>query len=421
MCGWGMAKQRWIRILTVLTLVTSMCQALAQEAAPRPAKVFTVQPSSSELRRAYPAIVLPSSEVELSFRVSGRVIDLPVRAAVQVAEGDLIAALDPRDFETQIAQLESQIDQAVAQLAALRSGAREEEIAALEAAVFSAEAQLEQARDQEARTRELVERGVATSAQLEQDEASLRVAEANLRAQTEQLRIGRAGGRAEDIAASEAAIRGLEAQLKIARDNLEDATLEAPFAGVIARRDIENFTNIQAGQSIALLQALSVVHLAFDVPGPDVTALSANGTENIRNEVTFDALPDMVFPGEVVEFSVQADAATQTYRGRVAVAVPEDALILPGMVGRVISSAAGQQEALMIPMTAVAASPSGDAFVWRVGTGNTVSEHPVALGDMRGDMVAVTDGLAPGDTIVSAGVSRLINGMTIRPVTRIGG
>ena len=45
----------------------------------------------------------------------------------------------------------------------------------------------------------------------------------------------------------------------------------------------------------------------------------------------------------------------------------------------------------------------------------------VALGDMRGDMVAVTDGLAPGDTIVSAGVSRLINGMTIRPVTRIGG
>ncbi|GFE50659.1 hemolysin secretion protein D [Roseobacter cerasinus] len=408
-------------VATVLMSAWSLGPAVAQDSSPRPAKVFTVEPISSSLRRTYPAIVRPSSEVDLSFRVSGRVTQLPVRAAAQVSEGDLIAALDPRDFETQIVQLESQIDQASAELTALRAGAREEEIAALEAAVFSAEAQLEQARDQEARTRELVQRGVATSAQLEQDEANLRVAEANLRAQTEQLRIGRAGGRPEDIAAAEAAIRGLQAQLKVARDNLDDSTLEAPFNGIIARRDIENFTNVQAGQTIALLQALSVVHLAFDVPGPDVTALSANGTENIHNEVSFDALPGVTFPGEVVEFSVQADAATQTYRGRVAVTVPEDALILPGMVGRVMSTAAGEEQALMIPMTAVGADPSGAPFVWQVGADNTVSQILVDLGDMRGDMVAVTEGLAPGDTIVSAGVSRIIDGMTIRPVTRIGG
>lgn len=414
-----MAVQRLILIAVVL--MSAWSNALAQDVSPRPAKVFSVEATSSEVRRTYPAIVLPSSEVELSFRVSGRVTELPIRAAVQVAEGDLIAALDPRDFETQIAQLESQIDQATAQLTALRAGAREEEIAALEAAVSSAQAQLEQARDQEARTRELVERGVATSAQLEQDQATLRVSEANLSAQIEQLRIGRAGGRPEEITASEAAIRGLEAQLKAARDNLADATLEAPFAGIIARRDIENFTNVQAGQSIALLQALSVVHLAFDVPGPDVTRLSENGPENIRNEASFDALPGMVFPGEMVEFSVQADAATQTYRGRVAVEVPENAVILPGMVGRVMSSAARRQDALLIPMTAVAADPSGDAFVWRVSEDNTVSQQPVALGDMQGAMVAVTEGLEPGDVIVSAGVSQIIDGMTIRPVTRIGG
>ncbi|MBA5764984.1 hypothetical protein H2O73_21790, partial [Vibrio sp. 404] len=73
---------------------------------------------------------------------------------------------------------------------------------------------------------------------------------------------------------------------------------------------------------IVLLQNLQVVHLTFDVPGPDVTALSANGQGNIRNEVTFDALPGRVFDAEIVEFSVQADSATQTYRGRVAVTSP---------------------------------------------------------------------------------------------------
>lgn len=98
---------------------------------------------------------------------------LPVRAASQVTQGETIAQIDPRDFESQIAQLPSQMDRAVAQLDALRSAAREEEIAALEAAMQSAEAQV-----------------------------AFRVAEANLRAQQEQLRIGQVGGRPEDIAAT---------------------------------------------------------------------------------------------------------------------------------------------------------------------------------------------------------------------------
>ncbi len=395
--------------------------AHGQETTPRPAKVFTVQATSSELKRVYPAIVLPSAEVELSFRVGGRVVELPIRGAMQVEKGDLIAALDTRDFETQVAQLESQIDQANAQLAAQRSGARVEEIASLQAAIDSAQAQVDQALDQANRTRELVERGVVATARLEQDEANLRVAEANLNAQREQLQIGLSGARAEDIQASEAAIRGLQAQLDIARNNLSYATLEAPFSGIIGRRDIENFSNVQAGQKVALLQALAVVHLSFDVPGPDVTALTANGPDAITNQVIFDALPDQVFESETVEFSVQADTATQTYRGRVAVTIPEDSFILPGMVGRVLTTAPGQGDAMMIPLEAVTAHPDGQSFVWIVDEANTVSARDVTLGELSGGSVTVTDGLSAGDVIVSAGVSQIRDAMVIRPITRVGG
>lgn len=392
----------------------------AQETA-RPAKVFTVETTDSSVRRTYPAIVLPSREVELSFRVSGRVVELPVRGAMEVSKDDIIARLDTRDFESQVAQLQSQRDQAAAQLEALRAGARTEEIAALEAAVASAQAQVDQAQDQAERTRTLVERGAAAQAKLEQDEANLRVAEANLLAEKEQLAIGQSGGRAEDIEASEAAVRGLEAQLKVSQDNLADASLRAPFSGVIARRHIENFTNIQAGQAIALLQALDTLHLVFDVPGPDVTALSANGPGNISNRVVFDALPGQVFDAEVVEFSVQADTATQTYRGRVSVPQPEGAVILPGMVGRVISSAPGETPEMTIPLTSVAAAPDGSTFVWIVKDGNTVEKQAVTLGEATGDHVAVVEGLQEGDTIVAAGVSQIIEGMSIRPITRVGG
>ncbi|MEO0863581.1 MAG: biotin/lipoyl-binding protein [Pseudomonadota bacterium] len=213
-------------LAAALTLGLSIIAPVAQaQEVVRPAKVFTVAETDSTVRRTYPAIVLPNREADLSFRVSGRVIELPVRGAQQVQAGDVIARLDPRNFERQIAQLESQRDQSAAQLRALRSGARAEEIVALEAAVASAEAQVDQARDQAARTRELAERGVVATARLEQDEATLRVAEANLQAQVEQLAIGQSGGRAEDIEAAEAALRGLEAQLQVARDNLADATL----------------------------------------------------------------------------------------------------------------------------------------------------------------------------------------------------
>ncbi|MEL6619669.1 MAG: efflux RND transporter periplasmic adaptor subunit [Pseudomonadota bacterium] len=409
-------------LAAALTLGLSITAPVAQaQEVVRPAKVFTVAETDSTVRRTYPAIVLPNREADLSFRVSGRVIELPVRGAQQVQAGDVIARLDPRNFERQIAQLESQRDQSAAQLRALRSGARAEEIVALEAAVASAEAQVDQARDQAARTRELAERGVVATARLEQDEATLRVAEANLQAQVEQLAIGQSGGRAEDIEAAEAALRGLEAQLQVARDNLADATLTAPFDGIIASRNIENFVNIQAGQSVALLQSLGVLDLEFDIPGPDVTALTAGGVENIRNQVAFDALPDMLFDAEVVEFSVQADRATQTYRGRVSLPQPDSrSLILPGMVGRVISTAPGDAPEIEAPLTAIASDAGGSPFVWRVEDGNIVTQVPVTLGAARGDMVAVSSGLQPGDTIVSAGVSQLFDGMVIRPITRVG-
>ena len=105
--------------------------------------------------------ILAAQEAEVSFRVGGQVIDLPIRGAMDVVAGDLLARIDPRDYASQVAGLESQRDQEIAQLSALKSGARAEEIAALEAAVEAAAAQLDQAREQAEGTRELTERGVS--------------------------------------------------------------------------------------------------------------------------------------------------------------------------------------------------------------------------------------------------------------------
>ena len=256
----------------------------------RPAKVYTVAGSDSEFRRTYPGIVLPSKEVELSFRVSGRVVELPIRASMRLEEGAVVAQLDQRDFEAQVAQLQSQKDEALARLEVLRTGARPEEIAVLEATVSAAEARLGQARDQFERSRQLAERGVTTTAKLREDESALRVAAAQFEAELEQLAIGRAGGRPEEIAAAEAALRGLVTRIESAQDDLSDTTLRAPFAGIVARRDIENFSNITSGQTVVLMQDISTVDVVFDIPGTDITAILATGAENVKSVVEFDAV-----------------------------------------------------------------------------------------------------------------------------------
>ncbi|MFL4470051.1 HlyD family secretion protein [Tateyamaria armeniaca] len=183
--------------ITALAAVASVISATwsgAQEQPIRPAKVAEVTATDATISRRYPASVLPSREIELSFKVSGQVIDLPVRAASNVAAGDIIAQIDKRDYENQLSALQSQRDQAVAQLEALKAGARVEEIVALEAAVESAQAQVDQTREALDRAEELLDRGVSTRAQVESAQANFRVAEANLRAQQEQLRIGQVGG-----------------------------------------------------------------------------------------------------------------------------------------------------------------------------------------------------------------------------------
>ena len=409
-----------MRFLALAALITlGVTPGHAQDTA-RPAKVLVVQETASTVLRRYPAIVQPSQEAEVSFKVPGQVVDFPVWASTNLSAGDVIAELDKRPFIATLEQLISQRDQAQAQLEALQNGARDEEIAALEAAVTAAQAQATQAKDQVERTRKLADRGVVAQAQLEQSEAAASVASAQLDAAREDLALARAGARIEEIAAAEAALRGLDSQVRRAQDNLDDATLRAPFDGVVARRDIENFSNIQAGQSIVLLQALNTVDLGFDVPGPDVLIWS--GSEDADAVVELDARPGVQIPSKLVEFSSQADRGTQTYRARVSIEVPKGAQVLPGMVGSVIvSSDAAATPHIEVPLTGIAANPQGGAFVWVVDPEtNAVSARDVTLGPVAGSSVVASQGLQPGDMIVTAGVTYLREGAVIRPMTEVG-
>lgn len=386
----------------------------------RPVKTITLKPTVSKLERTYSAVVLPSQEVELSFRVSGKIVELPIRSGTGVEKGDVIAQLDTRDFKAEIIRLESQLEQAKAQMETLKSGARAEDIAVLKADVAAAQAKTDEAKAQVGRTKQLFDEGIVAQARMDKELTAQRVAQASLNAKKQALLKGQSGARKEDLDAQSAVIRGLTSQMGTLNDTLSDATLRAPFDGMIATRKVDNFTNIKADETIATLQKLSLLDLTFNVPGPDVTKLAKN--RNLNSKVTLDALPNQVFDAKLSEFSTQADPATQTYQGRVTIQNLGDEVILPGMTGSVIVTAKHEGAVLfMLPLSAIASKANGQPFVWLINRkDNTTTRHNVMTGEASGADIIISNGLKEGDLVVTAGLSALQEKMVVKPISAIG-
>ncbi|PWQ99587.1 efflux RND transporter periplasmic adaptor subunit [Leucothrix arctica] len=389
---------------------------------PRPVKVFKVVESLIGKEYSYPAVVLSGQKAELSFRVGGQVFELPVHARSQVKKGDLIAKLDPRNYTSNVNQVRAKITAEQARLKAMTSGSRSEDIASMRAAIAASEAGVVSARSNAERTLTKYRKGLIPKEQMDSALASVKTAQARLAADQQALSKGQTGSRKEDVSAQSAMIRSLQTQLKNAKDVEDDATLRAPFDGIVAERLVDNFANVKANQTIAVIQDLQNLELRFNLPGPDVAHFGTH-REKIKFKASLDAIPERSFDAEMVEFTTQADERTRTFEARVSIDRPNDFMILPGMVGKVMvidTSNIGSASSLSIPESALVADSDGKPIVWIVKADNKVELRHVEVSEASANSIRVLSGIEVGELVVSAGVSSMITGLEVRPVNKIG-
>ncbi len=208
------------------------------------------------------------------------------------------------------------------------------------------------------------------------------------------------------------------AQLDDARNALNDTTLRAPFAGVIAKRYVENFEKVQVKQPIAYLQAIDQLEILIDVPELMMAQFRRKG--NVQVVAEFDAAPGISYPLVTKEFSTDADPATQTYQVVLSMNQPKEANILPGMTAKVTASAtegAEVESGIIIPAIAVLNDADDKNYVWVLDRSTmTVKKILVGLGPLQGSKnVAIQAGLTGGEEIVISGVRMLQEGMKVRP------
>jgi HlyD family secretion protein len=198
-------------------------------------------------------------QVNLAFKVAGRIVRLNVDEGDAVREGQVLASLDKVYFEDSLAQAQSQRDQSAANLAKMVAGNRKEDIAQAEANVADREATFANAGETFERADRLLKTGSGTRKAYDDAFAARKEAQARLNLARHALDLMRAGFRREDIDLARAQLAQRDAELAQARRNLADAELKAPSTGTVLTRVRENGAIVNAGETTFVLSLTSPV------------------------------------------------------------------------------------------------------------------------------------------------------------------
>mgnify|MGYP000308900879 FL=1 len=202
-------------------------------------------------------------------------------------------------------------------------------------------------------------------------------------------------------------LRQAEAAFEIARKNLGDCSLSAPFAGVVGRRQASAGENVLPGVPVMTLLQIGSVKVRFSVPEQEIAGLGADS----RIGISVAALGDRTFTAGRIEKGAVANPAAHTYDVR-ATLPNAGGELLPGMVCRVTVSPAGAAEEIVVPVRAVQQAGDGSRFVWKV-SGDSVVRTAVATGRLVNNAVTITAGIQAGDRIVTDGMQKIGQGSKV--------
>jgi len=254
-----------------------------------------------------------------------------------------------------------------------------------------------------------------------QEEALLRSAEAEAQlARTDlerarDLAAKKVVSRAE-LDAAESKFRRLNAIVDQMRSNIAKKTIVAPFDGQLGIRQVNVGQTISAGQQVVAVTALDFVYVDFALPEQHVSKL----TKDLEVQVRADALPGREFKGKLTAFNSMVDPITRNVPLQATLENSDHAL-RPGMFAKVDVMLPETRKTIVIPGSAVSYAPYGDSVFVIEKQKDPKSGHEslvlrqqfVRTGEVRGDFVAVTQGLKPGQEVVGTGVFKLRNGMAV--------
>ena len=213
-----------------------------------------------------------------------------------------------------------------------------------------------------------------------------------------------------------ATLRADRAQVDAQRALIEEKTVRAPFAGKLGLRQVDEGQYLAAGTTVVTLQALDPIFIDFYVPQQALRILKDGQT--VAADV--DTYPGVQFSGKIVSISSKVDTASRNVQIRASFA-NADRRLVPGMYATVEIDNGEASEHITLPQAAITYNAYGDTVfvLQKNGTddkGNprlTAVQRFVKVGATRGDQVAINEGVAAGDEVVTGGQVKLRSGAPV--------
>jgi len=335
----------------------------------RPVRAMQISDPAEFTKRWFPGQAKATQEVDLSFRVAGPLVTLPVNVGDTVRKGQELAKIDPRDYQVDLRSAQGQLERAKASLK--RAEADYERVLRI------------QKQDPGAVSQTLVDSNRQTAA------------------------------------STRAEIRSLQASVDSARDRLGYSYLKAPFDGIVTATYVENYEDVKAKQPIVRLIDHSQIEMIVNIPEVLISHADYLKEAGKVFRVRFDPFPNREIEAQIKEIGKEASKTTRTYPVTLIMDQPEDIKILPGMAGNAASTVSppgmqGQSQ-VVIPETAVFSPDENKTYVWIIDEkSKKVNKREVKTGDLLDSGITVREGIEPGEWIATAGVHYLKEGQEVR-------
>jgi membrane fusion protein, multidrug efflux system len=345
--------------LLAVTLLAAGCkgEAAVHDQVARTVKVAVVAAAPQGRTLSYSGVVRPRIESALGFRVPGKMVARLVNIGDHVQVDQVIARLDETDLKL------------------AENSAR--------AAVAAARSRRDVASDNLERAKVLLPKAIISQAAYDT--------------------------RSNELDAAASALESAEAQLRQAVNAVGYATLKADKAGIVTSVSSEPGQVVNAGQPVVAFAEAGETEIAVSVPEQDAARLVIGQPAKIR----LWAGPSTKLDGRIREIAGQADPMSRTYAVRISVASPPPAMRL-GMTATVALAVDEGAVDMVVPLTALTESDGGTVAFVVDAANKVVRKAAVTVAGITEDGAQIAGGLRVGDTIVTAGVQFLRDGMTIR-------
>ncbi len=321
----------------------------------RPVKVVEIAHADNVRQLSYSGAVRARTEMNLGFRVSGKIVERTINVGDRVKVGDLLARVDPTDYELAVRSASANLD--------------------------AAERQVETVELVRDRAKQLLARKFASQAQFDQAVLSYNQA----------------------VATRDAA----KSALSQAKNQVVYTSLVVDRPGIVTAINADVGQVVGSGTPVATVAVEGEKEVQVAVPETEISNFKAGLP--VKVGIWSDA--GLSLDGAVREVAGSADQQSRTFSVRVS--LPNDPRVLLGMTATVEASAGNGASFVSVPLSALA-EKDGYPIVWVVDRGTeTVRSRPVTLADFTTDGVRVTEGLNVGDLVVAAGTQFMTDDLKV--------